>query len=137
MENKAQEDKEIKDIIDEITSTAKELVEEYVSGSDKFVPVEERTEYNEKEIRAPYKDDKEDIPFGVTDDEMEHLISVEKEIKDTLLSEPDIYVQGEGKKVDVLRYCKKIGIDKFSILEYIGTNKDKLKLCLKIKTKID
>ena len=61
----------------------------------------------------------------------------EKEIKDTLLSEPDIYVQGEGKKVDVLRYCKEVGIDKFSILEYIGTNKDRLKLCLKIKTKID
>ena len=134
MENKAQEDKEIKDIIDEITSTAKELVEEYVSGSDKFVPVEERTEYNEKEIRAPYKDDKEDIPFGVTDEEMKHLIDVEKLIKDTLLEETDIYIQGEGKKVDVLRYCQEVGLDKFSILEYIGTDKDKLKLCLKIKT---
>tara|TARA_B100000287_G_scaffold147944_1_gene139682 strand:+ start:263 stop:673 length:411 start_codon:yes stop_codon:yes gene_type:complete len=134
MENNKHEDKEIQKIIDDITSTAKDLVEEYVSGSDNFVPEEERTEYSENEIRAPYRDDKEDIPFGVTDDEMKHLIKVENEIKDTLLKEPDIYIKGEGKKVDVLRYCQKEGIDNFSILEYIGTDKDKLKLCLKIKT---
>tara|TARA_B100000131_G_scaffold282484_1_gene289732 strand:- start:145 stop:552 length:408 start_codon:yes stop_codon:yes gene_type:complete len=133
MENK--EDKqELESIIEEINNVAKELVEEYVSGSDKFVPEEERTKYNEKEIRAPFKDDSEDIPFGVTDKEMEHLIKLEKHLKDTLMEEPDIYIQGEGKKVDVLRYCQEIGIDKFSILEYIGTDKEKLKLCLKIKT---
>tara|TARA_Y100000593_G_C4216198_1_gene289347 strand:+ start:15 stop:425 length:411 start_codon:yes stop_codon:yes gene_type:complete len=134
MENKAQEDKEIQDIIDEITSTAKDLVEEYVSGSDKFVPEEQRTKYNEKEIRAPFKDKEEDIPFGVTEEEMEHLIKVENHLKDTLMKESDIYIQGEGKKVDVLRYCQEVGIDKFSILEYIGTDKEKLRLCLKIKT---
>ena len=38
MEDNQKEDKEIQDIIDDITSTAKDLVNEYVSGKDKFVP---------------------------------------------------------------------------------------------------
>ena len=135
MENKSNEDKEIQDIIDDITSTAKDLVNEYVSGEDKFVPDEERTEVNEKLIKAPYKDESLDIPFKVTDEEMEHLINVQKQIKDTLLKEPDIYIEGTGRKVDVLRYCQEEGIDNFSILEYIGNDKEKLRQCLKIKTK--
>ena len=132
MENN-KEDKEIQDIIDDITSTAKELVDEYVSGSDNFVPEEERTEYNEKEIRAPYKDDEEDIPFGVTDEEMEHLFDIEKQIKDVLMKDPDIYIMGEEERVEVLEYCKQVTPEKFSILEFIGVDKDKLRRCLKIK----
>ena len=127
--------KELEDIIEEINNVAKDLVEEYVSGSDKFVSDEERTKLNEKQIRSPFKDDTLEAPFKVTDEEMEHLFKVQDEIKSTLLKNPDIYIEGEGRKVDVLRYCQKIGADNFSILEYIGTDKDKLKLCLKIKTK--
>ena len=95
MENKSNEDKEIQDIIDDITSTAKELVDEYVSGSDNFVPEEERTGYNEKEIRAPYKDDEEDIPFSVTNEEMGILIQNETQIKEVLLDNPSIYITEE------------------------------------------
>ena len=131
MENK----KELEDIIEEINDVAKELVEEYVSGSDKFVPEEERTELNEKEIRSPYKDDMLEAPFKVTDEEMEHLFKIQDEIKHILLKEPDIYIEGTGRKVDVLRYCQEEGIDNFNILEYIGNDKDKLRQCLKIKTK--
>ena len=134
MENKPNEDKEIQNIIDEITSTAKELVEEYVSGSDNFVPEEERTEYNEKEIRAPYKDDAEDIPFGVTDEEMEILIRNETQIKEVLLDNPSIYITEEDI-LEVFGYAKELGGDNFSILEYIGTDKQRLKECLKIKIK--
>ena len=81
MENNKHEDKEIQDIIEEITATAKDLVEEYVSGSDNFVPEEERTEITEKEIKAPYKDDKEDISFGVTDEEMEYLFHTSTQVE--------------------------------------------------------
>ena len=134
MENN-KDKKELDDIIEEINNVAKELVDEYVSGEDKFVPEEERTEVNEKLIKAPYKDEELDIPFKVTDEEMEHLINVQKQIKDTLLKETDIYIEGTGRKVDVLRYCQEEGIDNFSILEYIGNDKEKLRQCLKIKTK--
>ena len=133
MENKPNEDKEIQNIIDEITSTAKELVEEYVSGSDNFVPEEERTEVNEKLIKAPFKDTEEDIPFKVTDEEMEHLFDIEKQIKDVLMKDPDIYIMGEEERVEVLEYCKQVTPEKFSILEFIGVDKDKLRRCLKIK----
>ena len=133
MEDNKKEDKEIQDIIDDITSTAKDLVNEYVSGKDNFVPEEERTEVNEKLIKAPYKDTDEDIPFGVTDKEMEHLMNVEQQIKDTLIKDPDIYIMGESKKVEVLRYCKQVTPEKFSILEFIGVDKDRLRKCLKIK----
>jgi len=135
MENNKNEDKEIQDIIKDITATAKDLVEEYVSGSDNFVPEEERTEYNEKEIKAPYNDDSKDIPFGVTDEEMEYLFKVQDVIKDTLIKDPDIYIKEDKGIVGVLRYCQDIGIDNFNILEYIGTDKDKLRQCLKIKIK--
>jgi len=137
MENNKHEDKEIQDIIDEITSTAKDLVEEYVSGSDNFVPEEERTKLNEKPIKAPYKDDELDDPFKVTDEEMKHLIKVEGEIKDILIKNPDIYIGGEKDRSDILKYAKKVGGENFSILEYIGTDKDILRICLTIKTKTE
>ena len=128
------EDKEIQDIIDDITSTAKDLVDEYVSGKDKFVPEEERTEVNEKLIKAPYKDTDEDIPFKVTDEEMEHLFIIEKQIKEVFKKDPDIYILEEDKeRVEVLNYCKEVTSDKFSILEFIGTDKERLRQCLKIK----
>ena len=138
MENKSNEDKEIQDIIDDITSTAKDLVNEYVSGKDKFVPEEERTEVNENLIKAPYKDTDEDIPFKVTDEEMEHLFAIESQIKEVFREEPDIYIVGEEDndakgRVEILEFCKKVTPDKFSILEFIGVDKDKLRRCLKIK----
>ena len=135
MVDNKKEDKEIQDIIDDITSTAKDLVNEYVSGKDKFVPEEERTEVNEKLIKAPFKDTDEDIPFGVSDDEMEHLFNIEAQIKEVFKKDPDIYIMEERpERVEVLKYCKQVTPEKFSILEYIGTDKDKLRLCLKIKT---
>ena len=79
MENN-KDKKELDDIIDEINNVAKDLVNEYVSGEDKFVPEEERTEVNEKLIKAPFKDTEEDIPFKVTDEEMEHLFAIESQI---------------------------------------------------------
>ena len=133
MENKKQEDKELQDIIDEITGTAKDLVNEYVSGEDEFVPEEERAKLNESEIRAPYKDDGEKTPFKVTPEEMECLMKVQTQIKEVFKKDPDIYIQGETERVSVLEYCKKVGPDKFSILEFIGEDKQKLKLCLTIK----
>ena len=137
MENKSNEDKEIQDIIDDITSTAKELVEEYVSGSDNFVPEEERTKLNEKEIKAPYKDDELVDPFKVTDEEMDILISNQTQIKEVLLDNPSIYIKGERDIVDIFNYAKEVGGDKFSILEYIGTDKQRLRECLTIKIKIE
>ena len=136
MENK-KDKKELDSIIEEINTVAKELVEEYVSGSDNFVPEEERTEVNEKLIKAPFKDTEEDIPFKVTDEEMEHLFDIEKQIKDVLMKDPDIYIMEERpERVEVLKYCKQVTPEKFSILEFIGDNKDRLRQCLKIK-KID
>ena len=137
MENKSNEDKEIQDIIDDITSTAKELVDEYVSGSDNFVPEEERTKLNEKEIKAPYKDDELVDPFKVTDEEMDILISNQNQIKEVLLDNPSIYIKGERDIVDIFNYAKEVGGDKFSILEYIGTDKQRLRECLTIKIKIE
>ena len=134
MENN-EDKRELDDIIDEINNVAKDLVDEYISGKDKFVPEEERTELNEKEVKAPFKDDTEGISFGVTDVEMEYLFKVESEIKDTIKKNPDIYIVGEEDKVGVFNYCKKQGIDKFHILEYIGDSKERLRECLKIKTK--
>ena len=138
MEDNKKEDKEIQDIIDDITSTPKDLVNEYVSGKDKFVPEEERTEVNENLIKAPYKDTDEDIPFKVTDEEMEHLFAIESQIKEVFREEPDIYIVGEEDndakgRVEILEFCKKVTPDKFSILEFIGVDKDKLRRCLKIK----
>ena len=78
-------DKELEDIIEEINNVAKDLVKEYASGSGKFVPEEERTKLNEKEIRSPFKDDTSQAPFKVTDEEMEYLFKVQDEIKSTLL----------------------------------------------------
>ena len=137
MENK-EDKKELESIIDEINNVAKDLVNEYVSGKDKFVPEEERTELNEKGIG---KEDISSVPFNVTDEEMEHLLNVQTEIKDIIKENPDIYI-GRGKKdrfIDtkllVIEYCKDIGIDKFNIFEYIGTDKTRLKECLRIKTK--
>ena len=69
MENK-EDKKELDDIIGEINKVAKDLVDEYISGEDKYVSEEERTEINEKQIRTPFKDDKLDVPFKVTDNEM-------------------------------------------------------------------
>ena len=132
MENN-KDKKELDDIIDEINNVAKDLVNEYVSGEDKFVPEEERTEVNEKLIKAPFKDTEEDIPFKVTDEEMEHLFDIEKQIKDVLMKDPDIYIMGEEERVEVLEYCKQVTPEKFSILEFIGVDKDKLRRCLKIK----
>ena len=119
MENKSNEDKEIQDIIDDITSTAKELVDEYVSGEDKYVPEEERTKLNEKGIKAPYKDDDLDTPFKVTSEEMERLMASETQITGVLLKNPSIYIRGEENLIDVFNYAKEVGGDKFSILEYI------------------
>tara|TARA_B100000287_G_scaffold259823_1_gene244399 strand:- start:334 stop:768 length:435 start_codon:yes stop_codon:yes gene_type:complete len=138
MEDNKKEDKEIQDIIDDITSTAKDLVNEYVSGKDNFVPEEERTEVNEKLIKAPYKDTDEDIPFKVTDEEMEHLFEVEAQIKEVFREEPDIYIVGgeddqAKERVEILEFCKQVTPEKFSILDFIGVDKDKLKRCLKIK----
>ena len=107
MENK-KEDKEIQDIIEDITSTAKDLVDEYISGKEKFVPEEERTEINEKLIKAPFKDDELDDPFKVTQEEMEHLMIVEAQIKEVFHTDPDIYILGEEERVDVLKYCKEV-----------------------------
>ena len=76
MENK-EDKKELDDIIGEINKVAKDLVDEYISGKDKYVPEEERTEINEKQIRTPFKDDKSDVPFKVTDNEMEYLFKVQ------------------------------------------------------------
>tara|TARA_Y100000593_G_C4154032_1_gene258536 strand:+ start:36 stop:446 length:411 start_codon:yes stop_codon:yes gene_type:complete len=135
MESKKQEDKEIQDIIDDITSTAKDLVDEYVSGKDKYVPENDRTEINEKEIKAPYREENKDIKFGVTDEEMEYLFKVQSKIKDTIKKNPDIYIVGEDKKVGVFKYCKEQGEDKFHILEYIGNSKERLRECLRIKIK--
>tara|TARA_B100000287_G_C20479980_1_gene720758 strand:- start:386 stop:820 length:435 start_codon:yes stop_codon:yes gene_type:complete len=143
MANNKQEDKEIQDIIKDITATAKDLVEEYVSGSDNFVPEEERTELNEKGIG---KQDNSSVPFNVTDEEMEHLLNVQNEIKDIITDNPDIYI-GRGEKdikegkfinkgaILVFQYCRDIGTDNFNIFEYIGDNKEKLRECLRIKTK--
>ena len=136
MENN-KDKKELDDIIDEINNVAKDLVNEYVSGEDKFVPEEERTEVNEKLIKAPFKDTDEDIPFGVSDDEMEHLFNIEAQIKEVFKKDPDIYIMEERpERVEVLKYCKQVTPEKFSILEFIGDNKDRLRQCLKIK-KID
>tara|TARA_B100000131_G_C17583558_1_gene396103 strand:- start:38 stop:472 length:435 start_codon:yes stop_codon:yes gene_type:complete len=143
MANNKQEDKEIQDIIKDITATAKDLVEEYVSGSDNFVPEEERTELNEKGIG---KQDNSSVPFNVTDEEMEHLLNVQNEIKDIINDNPDIYIgRGEkdikeGKFINkgallVFQYCRDIGTDNFNIFEYIGDDKEKLRECLRIKTK--
>ena len=143
MENNKNEDKEIQDIIKDITATAKDLVEEYVSGSDNFVPEEERTELNEKGIG---KQDNSSVPFNVTDEEMEHLLNVQNEIKDIINDNPDIYIgRGEkdikeGKFINkgallVFQYCRDIGTDNFNIFEYIGDDKEKLRECLRIKTK--
>ncbi len=80
MENK-EDKKELESIIDEINNVAKDLVNEYVSGEDKYVPEEERTELNEKGIG---KQDNDSVPFKVTDKEMEHLLNVQTEIKDII-----------------------------------------------------
>ena len=136
MENN-KDKKELDDIIEEINNVAKELVDEYVSGEDKFVPEEERAELNEKNIKAPINDTKTDNPFKVTETEMKQLIEVETEIKDIINNNNDIYI-GRGKKGEtlyVMEYCQSVGIDNFSILEYIGEDKEKLKECLKIKPK--
>ena len=92
---------------------------------------------NEKPIKAPYKDDELDDPFKVTDEEMKHLIKVEGEIKNILIKNPDIYIGGEKDISDILKYAKKVGGENFSILEYIGTDKDILRICLTIKTKTE
>ena len=133
MENK-EDKKELQDIIDEISGVAKDLVDEYVSGEEKYVSEDEQAKLNEKQIRTPYKDDDIEAPFKVLDEEMDHLMKVQTQIKEVLKKEPDIYIQGEGRKVDVLKYCQKVGYDKFNILEYIGVNKERLRACLKIKT---
>ena len=126
--------KELESIIDEINNVAKDLVNEYVSGKDKFVPEEERTELNEKGIG---KEDISSVPFNVTDEEMEHLLNVQTEIKDIIKENPDIYI-GRGKKVKkrllVVEHCQDIGVDNFNIFEYIGDDKERLRECLKIKT---
>ena len=133
MENK-EDKKELESIIDEINNVAKDLVNEYVSGKDKFVPEEERTELNEKGIG---KEDISSTPFNVTDEEMEHLLNVQTEIKDIIKENPDIYI-GRGKKVKkrllVVEHCQDIGVDNFNIFEYIGDDKERLRECLKIKT---
>ena len=133
MENK-EDKKELDDIIDEINNVAKDLVNEYVSGKDKFVPEEERTELNEKGIG---KQDISSIPFNVTDEEMEHLVNIQAQIKDIINNNPDIYI-GRGKKVKkrllVVEHCQDIGVDNFNIFEYIGDDKERLRECLKIKT---
>ena len=133
MENK-EDKKELESIIDEINNVAKDLVNEYVSGKDKFVPEEERTELNEKGIG---KEDISSVPFNVTDEEMEHLLNVQTEIKDIIKENPDIYI-GRGKKVKkrllVVEHCQDIGVDNFNIFEYIGDDKERLRECLKIKT---
>ena len=136
MENKADK-KELDDIIKEINNVAKELVDEYVSGEDKFVPEEERAELNEKGIKAPFNDTEKDNPFKVSEEEMNQLIKIEDEIKDIINNNNDIYI-GRGKKGEtlyVMEYCQSVGVDNFSILEYIGDDKEKLKECLKIKPK--
>jgi len=142
MENK-EDKKELESIIDEINNVAKDLVNEYVSGEDKFVPEEERTELNEKGIG---KQDNDSVPFKVTDKEMEHLLNVQTEIKDIINNNPDIYI-GRGEKdikegkfinrgtILVFNYCRDIGADNFNIFEYIGDDKERLRECLKIKTK--
>ena len=48
MENKKQEDKELQDIIDEISGVAKDLVDEYVSGEEKYVSEDEQAKLNEQ-----------------------------------------------------------------------------------------
>ena len=133
MENK-EDKKELQDIIDEISGVAKDLVDEYVSGEDEFVSKDEQAKLNEKQIRTPYKDDDIEAPFKVIDEEMNHLMKVQSQIKKVFKKDPDIYIKGEGNRVDVLKYCQKEGADNFNILEYIGNNKERLRACLKIKT---
>ena len=39
----------------------------------------------------------------------------------------------QSERVEILEFCKQVTPEKFSILYFIGVDKDKLKRCLKIK----
>ena len=58
----------------------------------------------------------------------------ETQIKEVLLDNPSIYITEEDI-LKVFEYAKELGGDNFSILEYIGTDKQRLRKCLKIKIK--
>tara|TARA_Y100000593_G_C4179176_1_gene271150 strand:+ start:36 stop:446 length:411 start_codon:yes stop_codon:yes gene_type:complete len=134
MESK-EDKKELESIIKEINNVAKDLVDEYVSGSDNFVPKDERAQLNQKGIGKEVES--KQFPFQVTEEEMEHLVDVQSQIKDIINNNPDIYIgrgEKDGKRLLVVEYCQDVGVDNFNIFEYIGTDKERLRECLKIKT---
>ena len=115
--------------IKSLTDVAKKVVSDSNLPDDEieYTSEEERAKLNEKLIQAPFHDDDNEVSFMVTEEEMEHLSKVQKNIIDLITEDPTIY-----SSEDVVNYCREVGYDKFNIFEYIGYNKERLKKCLKI-----